>query len=109
VKPPDSITILYLVVVLLLMPALGILSWFRVRSGKPLPSNTRRYQTMIVMQFALLAWTSLVARQNSFHLLDSNLPPAWSGSQPPRISHLSRRGFTSAGAALLKNKNGGPG
>jgi membrane protease YdiL (CAAX protease family) len=77
VKPPDSITILYLVVVLLLMPALGILSWFRVRSGKPLPSNTRRYQTMIVMQFALLAWTSLVARQNSFHLLDSNLPPAW--------------------------------
>jgi membrane protease YdiL (CAAX protease family) len=77
VKPPDSITISFLVFVLLLMPTLGVLSWFRVKSGKPLLPKNRRYRTMIALQLVLLALASLTARQNSLRLLDAHWPAAW--------------------------------
>jgi membrane protease YdiL (CAAX protease family) len=77
VKPADSITIPYLIVVLALMPVLGVRSWFRLKSGKPLPSKNRRYLAMIVLQILLLAGTSLVARQNNISLFGPAWPPAW--------------------------------
>ncbi len=76
-KATDSITIPYLVVVLSLMPALGVRSWFRLRSGKPLPPKCSRYRAMIALQLMLLTWTSLVAKQNNIGMFGSVRPPAW--------------------------------
>jgi membrane protease YdiL (CAAX protease family) len=75
--PLDTITIPFLLWVLVLMPALGILSWLRLRSGKALPPKVRRYRAMIVLQLLLLAITSLAAKQNSFSLFGPAWPPAW--------------------------------
>jgi len=75
--PLDTITIPFLLWVLVLMPALGILSWLRLRSGKALPPKVRRYRAMLVLQLLLLAITSLAAKQNSFSLFGPAWPPAW--------------------------------
>jgi membrane protease YdiL (CAAX protease family) len=74
---PDTITIPFLLWVLVLMPVLGFLSWRKVKSGKPLPPKERRYRAMIVLQVLLLAITSLAAKQNNFSLFGPAWPPAW--------------------------------
>jgi membrane protease YdiL (CAAX protease family) len=58
-------------------PVLGVLSWLRVRSGKPLPPKDRRYRAMIVLQVLLFAITSLAAKQNDVRLFGPVWPPAW--------------------------------
>jgi membrane protease YdiL (CAAX protease family) len=74
---PDAITIPFLLWVLVLMPALGVLSWRRLKSGKPLPPKERRYRAMITLQVLLLVITSLAAKQNNVNLFAPAWPPAW--------------------------------
>jgi membrane protease YdiL (CAAX protease family) len=59
------------------MPALGVRSWFRLRSGMALPPKRSRYVAMIALQLMLLAWTALVAKQNNISVLGSTRPPSW--------------------------------
>jgi membrane protease YdiL (CAAX protease family) len=77
VATPDTITIPFLLWVLVFMPALGVLSWRRVNSGKPLLPKERRYRAMIVLQVLLLVLTSLAAKQSNFSLFGPAWPPAW--------------------------------
>jgi membrane protease YdiL (CAAX protease family) len=72
----DSITITYLFFVLGWMPAAGILSFLRLRSGKPIPTKTRLYRNMIVMQIVLLGYSVAVARHNQMTVLGSS-PALW--------------------------------
>lgn len=74
----DSITTPYLLYVLLLMPALGVVSYFRLKSGKPLPPKNRRYAAMIAMQVFLVGFSLTVARQNRLDLFGRNGPAVWS-------------------------------
>jgi membrane protease YdiL (CAAX protease family) len=74
---PDTITIPFLLWVLVLMPVLGFLSWRKVKSGKPLPPKERRYRAMIALQVLLLAMTALAAQQNNFSLFGPAWPPPW--------------------------------
>jgi membrane protease YdiL (CAAX protease family) len=69
-------TIPYLLLVLVGMPVTGVLSYLRLKSGKPLPPKTRRYRGMIVLQVCLLAYSLLVARHNRIHLL-GEVSSAW--------------------------------
>jgi membrane protease YdiL (CAAX protease family) len=71
-------TRIFLTYVLLGMPALGVASYFRVRSGKPLPPKKRRYRAVIVLQIFLLAITLAVARQNEIELFGPARPSFWS-------------------------------
>ncbi len=69
----------FLTYVLLGMPALGIASYFRVRSGKPLPPKLQRYRAVIVLQVFLVALTVAVAKKNLVELFGSIRPSgsAW--------------------------------
>jgi hypothetical protein len=58
----------FLTYVLLAMPALGIASYFRVRSGKPLPPKMQRYRAVVILQVLLLALTFVVAKKNQVEL-----------------------------------------
>jgi len=74
----DSITTAYLLCVLVLFPVMGVVSYYRLKSGKPLPRKTRRYRTMIVMQLLLLGFTAVIAQHNRVDLLGRHGPSAWS-------------------------------
>jgi membrane protease YdiL (CAAX protease family) len=67
----------FLTYVLLGMPALGVASYFRVKSGKPLPPKLRRYRAVIGLQLFLLTLTFLVARQNKVELFGPAWPSLW--------------------------------
>src|SRR5260370_8418962 len=56
------------------MPLGGIYSYFRVRSGKPLPPKNRRYRAMIVMQLLISVVTLAVAEKNGVVLFAGNWP-----------------------------------
>jgi membrane protease YdiL (CAAX protease family) len=73
---PDSITIPYLLMVLVLLPLAGTRSYFRLKSGKPLPPKSRRYTAMISGQVLLIACSFLVARKNDLDLL-GKVPGVW--------------------------------
>ena len=60
--------------VLVAAPALGITSYIRIRSGKPLPPKARRYRSMIVFQLLLLVISVLAARQARVPLLGGQFP-----------------------------------
>jgi membrane protease YdiL (CAAX protease family) len=64
----DSMTIPYLLLVLVWMPLVGVLSYLRLKSGKPIPPKTRRYRAMVLLQVFLLGYSLLVARQNRIRL-----------------------------------------
>jgi membrane protease YdiL (CAAX protease family) len=68
---------LFLTYVLLGMPALGIVSYYRVKSGKPLPAKLQRYRAVIVLQIFLILLTILTARANSIRLFGPVWPSAW--------------------------------
>lgn len=72
----DSMTIPYLLLVLVGMPVMGVLSYIRLKSGKPLPPKTRRYRGMIALQVSLLGYSLLVARQNHIRLF-GHVSSAW--------------------------------
>jgi membrane protease YdiL (CAAX protease family) len=67
----------FLTYVLLGMPALGVASYFRVRSGKPLPAKKRRYRAVIVLQVFLVVMTLAVATQNDIELFGPEWPSSW--------------------------------
>ena len=67
----------FLTYVLLGMPALGIASYFRVRSGKPLPPKTRRYNAVLVLQVLLVTLTLFVAKSNQVELFGPDWPSPW--------------------------------
>jgi hypothetical protein len=69
---------LFLTYVLLGMPALGIASYFRLKSGKPLPAKLRRYRAVIALQLLLLALSIIVANQNAIELFGPEWPSGWS-------------------------------
>jgi membrane protease YdiL (CAAX protease family) len=77
VKAPGSITLFFLGFVLLLMPALGVLSWLRLRDGKPLPPKKRRYRSMIAVQVLLFLLTAIAAKQNGVAMFGTVSPPLW--------------------------------
>src|SRR5438067_10997143 len=68
---------IFLTYVLLGMPALGVASYFRVRSSKPLPSKSRCYLVIIVLQVCLLALTFTVASRDEVELFLTYLPSLW--------------------------------
>ena len=72
----DSITLVYLFVVLGWMPLAGIFSFLRLKAGKPLPAKTRLYRNMIAMQIVLLGYSVAVARHEHMILLGS-APALW--------------------------------
>ena len=64
----------FMVLALIVMPALGVASYIRIRSGKPLPPKPRRYRSMIVFQLLLLLITVLAAREAGAPLLGRKFP-----------------------------------
>ena len=68
---------IFLTYVLLGMPALGVASYFRVRSSKPLPPKSRRYPVIIALQVCLLALTLTVASRDEVELFRPNWPSLW--------------------------------
>ena len=72
----DSITIPYLFMILVWMPASAVRSYFRLKSGKPVPPKLRRYRVMIASQILILAYSLLAARENRINLL-GQAPVAW--------------------------------
>ena len=72
----DSSTIPYLLIVLGLLPLAGIRSYFRLKSGKPLPPKKRRYVGMMIGEVLLIVYSFLVARKNEVDLLGS-MPGVW--------------------------------
>jgi membrane protease YdiL (CAAX protease family) len=70
----DSVAIPFLAVVLLLMPALGLLSWYRLKSGKVLPQKKKRLQSAMAAQILLLVFALAVASHEGITLFPRNLP-----------------------------------
>jgi len=70
----DPVTIVYLCIVLGGMPVLGVRSYLRLKSGKPMPAKSRLYRGMIGTQIVLLGYSVLVARHNQVDSLGT--PPA---------------------------------
>ena len=64
----------FMVLALIVMPALGFASYLRIRSGKPLPPKARRYRSMIVFQLLLLLITVQAAREAGSPLLGAHFP-----------------------------------
>src|SRR5262249_26231186 len=58
------------------LPAMGILSWYRLKRGKSLPPKKRRLRAMIIMQVTLLLWTLSVATHERVLLFPPDLPSA---------------------------------
>lgn len=64
----------FMILVLLIFPALGIASYIRIRSQKPLPPKTRRYRSTIAIELLLLVVTVLAAREARVPLLGPQFP-----------------------------------
>jgi membrane protease YdiL (CAAX protease family) len=71
----------FLVIVIIAMPASAIVSWYRLKQGKPLPSKRARYSGGIVFLFVLLIFAVGAASREQIVLFPSNLPTPreWSG------------------------------
>ena len=69
----------FLLQVLVTAPVLGIVSYLRIRSGKPLPDKRRRYRTGLFIQALLLLITMLAARAQRVPIIAGPLPgfTAW--------------------------------
>ena len=72
----DSISLVYLFVVLGWMPAAGIFSYLRLKAGKPIPPKTRYYRSIIVVQVVLLGYSVAIVQHNEMSLLGSS-PALW--------------------------------
>jgi membrane protease YdiL (CAAX protease family) len=68
---------LYLFWVIVLMPVSGVWSWYRLRSGKPLPPKEKRYRAMVVFQVWIFLLTLVVMQDNGIHLFAYPGPPLW--------------------------------
>lgn len=70
---PDLSTSFFLVWVLLFMPLLGVLSYFRVKSGRPLAPKRRRFVVTMVAELLLLG-LALNAAPRGLVLFPKTLP-----------------------------------
>ena len=70
----DFITPYFLLLVLVLMPALGIVSYYRLKSGKPLSPKPKRFATIIAFQIVLLVLSFQAAALNEISLFPSISP-----------------------------------
>jgi uncharacterized protein len=68
---------LYLTWVIVVMPVMGIRSWYRIRSGKPLPAKHKRYRAMILFQVWIFVLTCVVMQDCGVHLFSRRWPPFW--------------------------------
>jgi membrane protease YdiL (CAAX protease family) len=59
----------FLVLVLILVPAMGVAGYFRIRSGKPLRPKRQRYASIIVVQLFILLLTLKAAQEQGIELL----------------------------------------
>jgi membrane protease YdiL (CAAX protease family) len=59
----------FLVLVLILVPAMGIAGYFRIRSGKPLRPKGQRYRATILMLWIILMVTIVAADREDIELL----------------------------------------
>lgn len=59
----------FLFIVLVFVPASGVVGYLRIRSGKPLRPKRQRYRIIIVAQFIILILTLLAARREGIQLL----------------------------------------
>lgn len=88
---------LFLTYVLLGMPALGVASYFRLKSGRPLPAKLRRYRAVIALQLLLLALSLIVANKNAVELFGPEWPSGWSWAMAAAyvllIAMSLKRGF----------------
>jgi len=68
--------------VLLTYPVLGIVSYLRIRSGKPLSPKPKRYRTTLAGQAVFLLVTVLAAREEQVSLIAGPWPTltAWMGA-----------------------------
>jgi hypothetical protein len=73
----DSVTIPFLLLLLVVLPALALRTWFRLRSGTPLPPKLRRFQGMIWMQILLFGMTTVPARRNGIALFAPGRISLW--------------------------------
>jgi membrane protease YdiL (CAAX protease family) len=67
---------LFMVQVLITAPVLGIVSFIRIRSGKPLPPKRDRYRRVIIFQFVFLLLIFLAAREQQVPIIAGPLPSA---------------------------------
>jgi membrane protease YdiL (CAAX protease family) len=65
---------LFMVQVLLVAPALGIVSYIRIRRGKPLPPKRDRYRRGIIFQFVFLLLIFLAAREEQVPMIAGPFP-----------------------------------
>jgi membrane protease YdiL (CAAX protease family) len=72
----DAVTIPYLLMVLGWVPVIGVLSYLRLKSGKPLPPKSRRYRGGIALQIVLLGYSLVIAQQHRVDLL-GRVPGIW--------------------------------
>jgi len=64
----------FMVQVLITAPALGIFSYLRIRSGKPLPPKRRRYRSGLLIQALLLLITTVAAREQRVPIIAGPRP-----------------------------------
>jgi len=71
--PPgnDTVAFPFLFVVLIFMPVLGIVSWYRLRKREPQGTKRQRYIRTIVMHATLLVFAVAVASHENFSLFPS--------------------------------------
>jgi membrane protease YdiL (CAAX protease family) len=100
----------FLFIVLFFIPAMGVVGYFRLRSGKPLRPKRRRYISIIVVQTLLLLLTLKAAQDEEINLLGRGwgnsyvwvfvstflvlvalrLPRAWKKLPPERLEKARR-------------------
>ena len=68
---------LYLFWIIGLMPIMGVWSWYRLRSGKPLAPKEKRYRAMLLTQVWIFLLTCLVAQDYGIRLFARGMPPLW--------------------------------
>ncbi|HYX69554.1 MAG TPA: CPBP family intramembrane glutamic endopeptidase [Terriglobales bacterium] len=72
----DDLTLLFFYWVCLFMPVLGVLSYYRVKSGKPLAPKRRRFLATMVIELWLLGLALGANRPHSLPLFPRTLPDA---------------------------------
>jgi membrane protease YdiL (CAAX protease family) len=70
----NASAVLLLVLIFVAMPTLGIASYFRLKSGKPLPPKNRRYLTTIYAEVILLVAAVFAAHEQGVTLFGPALP-----------------------------------
>ena len=72
----------FLLVVLIFVPMMGVVGYFRIRSGKPMRPKRQRYRTIILLQLVILLLTMIAAQRERIVLLSRTWgnPLIWIGT-----------------------------